>query len=245
MDLPTWTGPAWADWRTEAIGGIRWVRRATTAVARPPDPDEQAGEPVSVEGSAFDFVEEVEGPEVAGHGPRRVVVERNRVLFNVGGSELAFDLEGARNLIAALTELVEARGGHAMTTITNRHGFIVEDGGDWIRVTLPDWLTPDQHRRFEGELDGIFPPGSRVKRRRPEAVSVTDHHLDERKVSKPVAWVWISTAMVTFVHDEAPRQGIELSISHPPTVDELKAAADALGMKPSDIARKAEESQPG
>jgi len=200
MDLPTWTGPAWADWRTEAIGGIRWVRRATTAVARPPDPDEQAGEPVSVEGSAFDFVEEVEGPEVAGHGPRRVVVERNRVLFNVGGSELAFDLEGARNLIAALTELVEARGGHAMTTITNRHGFIVEDGGDWIRVTLPDWLTPDQHRRFEGELDGIFPPGS---------------------------------------------QGIELSISHPPTVDELKAAADALGMKPSDIARKAEESQPG
>ncbi len=68
MDLPTWTGPAWADWRTEAIGGIRWVRRATTAVARPPDPDEQAGEPVSVEGSAFDFVEEVEGPEVAGHG---------------------------------------------------------------------------------------------------------------------------------------------------------------------------------
>ncbi len=110
-----------------------------------------------------------------------------------------------------------------MTTITNRHGFIVEDGGDYIQVTLPDWLTPDQRRRFEEELDDIF-QGSRVKRRRPEAVS---------------------TAIVAVVHDEAARQGIELSIPDPPTVDELKAAADALGMLPSDIARKAEDSRMG
>jgi hypothetical protein len=111
-----------------------------------------------------------------------------------------------------------------MSTITNRHGFIVEDGGDWIRVTLPDWLTPDQRRHFEGKLDGNFPPGSRVKRRRPEAVS---------------------TAIVAVVHDEAARQGIELSIPNPPTVDELAAAADALGMLPSDIARKAEDARMG
>jgi hypothetical protein len=53
----------------------------------------------------------------------------------------------------------------------------------------------------------------------------------------------VSTAIVAFVHDEAARQGIELSIPDPPTVDELKAAADALGMKPSDIARKAEDAR--
>jgi len=55
----------------------------------------------------------------------------------------------------------------------------------------------------------------------------------------------VSTAIVAIVHDEAARQGIELSIPDPPTVDELKAAADALGMKPSDIARKAEEARMG
>jgi len=50
----------------------------------------------------------------------------------------------------------------------------------------------------------------------------------------------VSTAIVAVVHNEAARQGIELSIPDPPTVDELKAAADALGMLPSDIVRKAE-----
>ncbi len=55
----------------------------------------------------------------------------------------------------------------------------------------------------------------------------------------------VSTAIVAFVHDEAARQGIELSIPDPPTVDELKAAADALGMKPSDIVRKAEDARIG
>jgi len=54
-----------------------------------------------------------------------------------------------------------------------------------------------------------------------------------------------STAIVAFVHDEAARQGIELSIPDPPTVDELAAAADALGMLPSDIARKAEDARMG
>jgi len=55
----------------------------------------------------------------------------------------------------------------------------------------------------------------------------------------------VSTAIVAFVHDEAARQGIELSIPDPPTVDELAAAADALGMLPSDIARKAEDARMG
>jgi len=54
-----------------------------------------------------------------------------------------------------------------------------------------------------------------------------------------------STAIVAFVHDEAARQGIKLSIPDPPTVDELAAAADALGMLPSDIARKAEDARMG
>jgi hypothetical protein len=52
----------------------------------------------------------------------------------------------------------------------------------------------------------------------------------------------VSTAIVAVVHDEA-RQGIELSIPDPPTVDELAAAADALGMLPSDIVRKAEDAR--
>jgi len=34
-------------------------------------------------------------------------------------------------------------------------------------------------------------------------------------------------------------------VAHPPTVDELKSAADALGIKPSDIARKAEDARMG
>ena len=34
--------------------------------------------------------------------------------------QLAFNLDGARNLIAALTELVEAVEGHAMTTTVHR-----------------------------------------------------------------------------------------------------------------------------
>ncbi len=53
-----------------------------------------------------------------------------------------------------------------MTTTTDRHGFIVEDGGDYIQVKLPDWLTPDQRRRIKSELDDIF-QGSRA----PESVS--------------------------------------------------------------------------
>ena len=55
----------------------------------------------------------------------------------------------------------------------------------------------------------------------------------------------VSTAIVAIVHDEAARQGIELSIPDPPTVDELAAAADALGMLPSDITRKAEDARMG
>ncbi|MGI8716609.1 MAG: hypothetical protein ACR2JN_02105 [Lapillicoccus sp.] len=54
-----------------------------------------------------------------------------------------------------------------------------------------------------------------------------------------------STAIVAFVHDEAARRGIELSIPDSPTVDGLKAAADALGMLPSDIARKTEDARMG
>jgi hypothetical protein len=168
LNLPTWTGPAWADWQSEAIGGIRWVRRATTAVTEYPDPD-TPGKPVTVEVAAFDFVDAVDGPEATGK-PRGVYVERQPVQFLLGG--LPFDLEGARNLIAALTELVEA----------------VEEG---------------------------TPPASEAA----------------------------STAIVAVVHDEAARQGIELSIPDPPTVDELKAAGDALGMLPSDIVRQAEDAR--
>jgi len=50
---------------------------------------------------------------------------------------------------------------------------------------------------------------------------------------------------MAFVQDEAARQGIELSIPDAPTVDELKAAAAALRMLPSDIARKAEDARMG
>ncbi len=83
------------------------VRRATTAVAREPDPDEPAGEPVSVEVSAFDFVEEVEGPRSPGMG---VGARRAPAcpVFHRGSAARVKNLEGARNLIAALTELIEA-----------------------------------------------------------------------------------------------------------------------------------------
>ncbi len=101
-----------------------------------------------------------------------MLVDRQPVQVIIDGRE--FDLDGAHDLIAALTELVEA----------------VEEG---------------------------TPPASES----------------------------VSTAIVAVVHDEAARQGIELSIPDPPTVDELKAAADALGMLPSDIARKAEEARQG
>ena len=103
-DLPTWTGPAWATWQTEAIGGIRWVRRATTAVTEYPDPD-APGRPVTVEVAAFDFVDGVEGPEATAN-THRVLVERQSVQFLVGSRQFAFDLDGARDLIAALSERV-------------------------------------------------------------------------------------------------------------------------------------------
>jgi len=163
LNLPTWDGPAWATKHNETNAGIRWTRRPTTAVNDCPQPITPEGEPVSVEVVGYDFL------EVVGAA---VLVDRQPVQVIIDGRE--FDLDGARNLIAALAELVEA----------------VEEG---------------------------TPPASES----------------------------VSTAIVAVVHDEAARQGIELSIPDPPTVDELKAAADALGMLPSDIARKAEEARQG
>ncbi len=84
-DLPTWTGPAWATEHVETNGGIRWTRRPTTVVTDCPQPITPEGEPVSV---------------------AAVLVERQPVQVIIDGRE--FDLDGARALIAALTELVEA-----------------------------------------------------------------------------------------------------------------------------------------
>ncbi len=41
-------------------------------------------------------------------------------------------------------------------TITNRHGFIVEDGDDYIRVTLPEGTTADERRLYHEGLDEMF-----------------------------------------------------------------------------------------
>ncbi len=56
-----------------------------------------------MEVAAFDAVE---GPEVTGNA-RRVLVERHPIQFLVGSPQLALHLDGARNWIAALTEMVE------------------------------------------------------------------------------------------------------------------------------------------
>jgi hypothetical protein len=97
LDLPTWTGPAWATEHTEAEAGIRWTRRATTAVNDCPEPSTPEGEPVNVEVAGYDFL------QVVGSA---VLLDRAPVQFFVDG--VLLDLNGARNLIAALTELVEA-----------------------------------------------------------------------------------------------------------------------------------------
>ncbi len=97
LDLPTWTGPAWATEHTEAEAGIRWTRRATTAVNDCPEPSTPEGEPVNVEVAGYDFL------QVVGSA---VLLDRAPVQFFVDG--VLLDLDGARNLIAALTELVEA-----------------------------------------------------------------------------------------------------------------------------------------
>ncbi len=97
-DRMTWTGPAWAiEHSTLPEGGIRWIRRATTAVSDYPQPITPVGEPISVEAVGYDFL------DVVGSA---VLVERQPVQYLVSGRVL--NLDGARNLIAALTELVEA-----------------------------------------------------------------------------------------------------------------------------------------
>ncbi len=103
LDLPTWTGPAWATEHTETDGGIRWTRRPTTADTGYPQlgalggVPQLSGEQISVEVAGYDFL------EVVGAA---VLVERQPVQVIIDGRE--FDLDGARNLIAALGELVEA-----------------------------------------------------------------------------------------------------------------------------------------
>lgn len=96
LDLPTWIGPAWATEHTETDGGLRWERQATTAVASEPERLGTPGDPVPVTAAAYDFLEVVSPA---------VLVERQPVQVSVGA--LVLDLDGARNLIAALTELVE------------------------------------------------------------------------------------------------------------------------------------------
>jgi hypothetical protein len=97
LDLPTWTGPAWATEHEPSDAGMRWGRRAATAVTQHPEPIRPEGAPIRVEAVAFDHLEVVVSA---------VLVEREQAEVFVGG--LLLDLDGARNLIAALTELVEA-----------------------------------------------------------------------------------------------------------------------------------------
>ncbi len=80
----------------------RWPPPARPARADPrpwtrqPPPSDAPGKPLTVEAAAFDFVE----------ATALVLVQRQPVEVIIGGRELSLD--GARNLIAALTELVEA-----------------------------------------------------------------------------------------------------------------------------------------
>ncbi len=93
---PTWTGPTWATDHKDTEAGIRWARRATTTVTTATD-GAVLGEPVNVEAETYDFLSIVDNS---------VIVERHPVQIFVGGD--AFDIPGAHDLIAALTELVEA-----------------------------------------------------------------------------------------------------------------------------------------
>jgi len=97
LDLPTWTGPTWATDHRDTDAGIRWERRATTTVTTAAGGPALPGEPVNVEAEAYDFLSIVDNS---------VIVERHPVLIFVGGD--AFDIPGAHDLIAALTELLEA-----------------------------------------------------------------------------------------------------------------------------------------
>ncbi len=94
---PTWTGPAWATEHTETDGGLRWTRSPATSVTTDDDGPRAPGEPVKVEAAVCDFLTII-GPSVQ--------IERQDVQVFVDDTLL--DLDGARNLIAALTELVEA-----------------------------------------------------------------------------------------------------------------------------------------
>ncbi len=108
-----------------------------------------------------------------------------------------------------------------MSTTTTPYGVIITETDDYISFRLPPWVKNDERARIKSELDEWY----------------------RGLVGKAAAAA--STAIVAIVHDEAARQGIELSIPDPPTVDELAAAADALGMLPSDITRKAEDARMG
>jgi hypothetical protein len=83
--------------------GVRWTRRPTTSVTGYPQlgalggVPTLSGEPVSVEVVGYDFL------EVVGAA---VLVDRQPVQVIIDGREL--DLDGARNLIAPLGELIEA-----------------------------------------------------------------------------------------------------------------------------------------
>jgi len=95
--MSTWTGPAWATHEEEVHGGIRWTRRPTTAVAAADEGPSSPGDPFKVEAAVYDFLTVI-GPSV--------LVERQPVQIFVDG--IVLDLNGARDLITALTEVVEA-----------------------------------------------------------------------------------------------------------------------------------------
>ena len=95
--LPTWAGPAWQTKASETNAGIRWSRCATTTVTTDADEPALPGSPANVEAAVYDFLTTI-GPSV--------LVERQPVQVFVNG--IVLDLDGARDLIAALTELVEA-----------------------------------------------------------------------------------------------------------------------------------------
>jgi len=97
LDLPTWTGPTWATDHKDTDAGVRWERRATTTVTTAAGGPALPGEPVNVEAETYDFVSIVDSS---------VIVERQPVQIFVKG--IVLDLDGARDLIAALTELVGA-----------------------------------------------------------------------------------------------------------------------------------------
>jgi len=93
----TWTGPTWATDHKDTDAGVRWARRATTTVTTAAGGPALPGEPVNVEAETYDFLSIVDNS---------VIVERQPVQIFVGGE--AFDIPGAHDLIAALTELLEA-----------------------------------------------------------------------------------------------------------------------------------------